>query len=190
MYRKMYNHILKSSSSRTMAEDAVSMDILKQIPLLASKIMTKIFNLMLKERKFPQCLKTARILALKNPEKSKNNPKSFRPISILNPIEKLLEEELKEQISSYFEENNIIPEQHHGRRAGHSTSTAKAIIDKLTADNIEDCEESIVMATDLSQAYDLIDHSTLASFLPDRKFFVEVQGSRSGIKELRGCLLV
>ena len=51
---KMYSHILKASSSRTTAEDAISMDILKQIPYLASLIMTKMFNLMLKERKFPK----------------------------------------------------------------------------------------------------------------------------------------
>merc|ERR1711954_328067 len=158
---KMYSHINKAKASKTTVVDGISMDALKQIPHLASKITTKFFNLMIKERKFPQCLKTVRILALRKPGKCKNDPKSFRPISILNPIEKLLEEELKEQITSYFKENNIIPEQHHGGRAGHSTSTAKAVIDKLTADKIEECDESIVMATDLSQAYGLVDHNIL-----------------------------
>ena len=204
---QMYTHILKSKSSKTTAEDAISMDVLRQIPLLTSKIMTKIFNLMIKEKIFPRSLKTARILALMKAGKCKNDPKLFRPISILNPLEKLLEEELKEQITSFFEENNIIPEQHHGGRAGHSTSTTKAVIDKLTADKIKDCEESIVMARDLSQAYDLVDHSTLvhklrfhgvgnrscellSSFLADRTFFVEVQGSRLSLKELQGCSVI
>ena len=60
----MYSHILKANASKTTAEDGIVMDILKQIPHLASRIVTKIFNLMIQEKKFPQCLKTARILAL------------------------------------------------------------------------------------------------------------------------------
>ena len=91
----------------------------------------------------------ARILALKKPGKSKSDPNSFRPISILNPLEKLLEEELKAQITEYFESMEIIPEQHHSGQNGHSTSTAKALIDELTAYKLEECQESILMTTDL-----------------------------------------
>merc|ERR1711954_535447 len=130
----MYEHILKAKASKTTGNDAISMDILKQIPHMMSLILTKMFNMILKERKFPKSLKTARILALRKPGKSQRDPKSFRPISLLNPVEKLIEEEMKNQLNTYFEEQGLIPPQHHGGRSGHSTSTAKAVIDKLAAD--------------------------------------------------------
>merc|ERR1711954_405286 len=119
------------------------MDVLRQIPYLTSLILT-MFNLMVKTKKFLSALKTARIIALKKPGKCQRNPDSFRPISLLNPLEKILKEEMKKQITKYFEENGIIPVEHHGGRRGHSTPTAKAVIDKQCADKLEECAESII----------------------------------------------
>ena len=73
-----------------------SMDTIKQIPHLMSKVLTKIFNLMVQNQKFPECLKTARVLPLRKAGKCRLNGKSYRPISIMNPMEKLLEETKKQ----------------------------------------------------------------------------------------------
>merc|ERR1711954_282261 len=105
-------------------------------------------------------------------------------------MEKLLEQEVKEQLNKHFEGTEIIPDQHHGGRLGNSTMSAKAIRDKMNADNIENHDEVILLTTDLSQAFDLVDNETLLekmkfhrvgkvsretlkSFLQDRKFLVE-----------------
>merc|ERR1711954_99212 len=121
------------------------------------------------------------------------DPNSYRPISILNPLEKLVEEVLRRQLVKYFEDEGLIPDQHHGGRQKHSTLTAKTAIDKAVADKTEKWKESIVMATDLSQAFDVVDHEILAqklkfhgakesacklisSFLKDRTYQVDVQG--------------
>merc|ERR1711954_342934 len=161
----MYSHVIDAPASKTTRDDAISMDILKEIPHLTSMIMTRMFNMMVREKRFPESLKTARILALKKPGKCAKNPDSFRPISLLNPLEKLLEEELKSQLVKYFEDEELIPDQHHGGRTGHSTTTAKAVIDKMSADKLEDHEESIILTTDLSKAYDLVDHDLLVKKL-------------------------
>ena len=114
----MYDLIHKAPASKTTGDDAISMDILKQIPSLTAKITSRMFNMMIKEKRFPRSLKTARIIALRKPGKCKRDPNLYRPISLLNPLEKILEEELKNQITKYFEEENIIPDQHHGGRGG------------------------------------------------------------------------
>ena len=116
---------------------------------------------MIQTQKFPECLKTSRVLPLRKAGKCRLDSKSYRPISIMNPMEKLLEEEIKSQMNSYFEEQKIIPVQHHGGRQGHSTMTAKAVIEKEEADIKESEEEVIILATDLSQAFDLVDHELL-----------------------------
>ena len=187
----MYNIINDASASKTVADDQISMDVIKQIPSLMTVIMTKIFNKMITQRKFPDCLKLARVIPLKKSGKCKLEKDSYRPINILNPLEKLLEEGLKRQLNSYFEDNDIIPDNHHGGRPGHSMLTAKAVIDKLTADSIENNKETAILTTDLTAAYNLVDHRILIkklsfhrvgkgacelmeSFLSDRKIFVEV----------------
>ena len=66
---------------------------------------------------------------------------------------------------------------------------------------------SLILATELSKAYDLIDHKILLkklehhgirknsidiieSFLKDRSYFVEIQGARSKPRKLKECLVV
>ena len=63
---KMYEIISKAPASKTVADDGISMDAIKQIPALMTTVMTKIFNKMIEQSKFPESLKLARVLPLKN----------------------------------------------------------------------------------------------------------------------------
>merc|ERR1711954_349084 len=203
----MYEILARAKPSRTVGNDNISMDFLKQIPASTAQITAHLFNRMLQQQRFPSCLKIARIMALKKKGKCHTNPESFRPISILHPVEKLLEEAFRDQLVSYFEENRLIPESHHGGRVGHSTLSAKICIDKSIAETEEEWECDMVLATGLSKAYDLIDHDILVrklefygcskestnfiqSFLSDRSFFVEIQGFCSSLKSLGNCSVV
>ena len=192
----MYEVLQKAKPTRTEADDGLSMDIIKQIPCLMSTVLTHLINTIIRERVFPDCLKKARIIPLRKANKDKLDTNSYRPISILNPLEKLVEEVLREQLVEYFESNHIIPDQHQGGRNRHSTLTAKMAIDKAVADKAETWDKSIIIATNLSQAYDVVDHDILVeklkfhgvrnescklikSFLINRTFQVDVQGFKS-----------
>ena len=99
----------------------------------------------------------------------------------------------------YLDEKDIIPENHHGGRAAHSTITAKAKIDEIASRFIEENEITATITTDLQVAFDCIDHQILAeklkiigysdkpifimrSFLKNRKQFVELEGFKSATK--------
>ena len=58
---------------------------------------------------------------------------SYRPISNVNLIEKVVEESMKLQINKFFEEEKVIPDAHHGGRKQFSTITAKATLDEAVA---------------------------------------------------------
>ena len=62
---------------------------------------------------------------------------------------------------TYFEDEEIIPDQHHRGRQRHLRLTTKMAIDKAAADKIDNCGQSILFATDLSQAFDLVSHEIL-----------------------------
>ena len=127
---------------------------------------------------------------------------SYWPVSILNPVEKLLEDILKSQIVSHFEKNDIIPDEHHGGRQGHRTATAKMVLEKTMEDKRESHQASLILNNNLSQAYDLINHDILIqklshhgvgkesceilkNFLKDRQFYVDVSNNLSlTIKQL------
>ena len=122
-------------------------------------------------------------------------------------MEKLFEEGLRKQLVEHFETEDLIPEEHHGGREGHSTLTAKTVIDKHLADMVANNEESMNLSTNLSKCYDLIDHKLLTeklkihnindesielieSFLSERTFQVEIQGFKSGKKKLDNCSVI
>ena len=49
----MYNIISKAKPSRTVGDDTVSMDLIKQIPSLAAKVTSYLFNTMIKKENSP-----------------------------------------------------------------------------------------------------------------------------------------
>ena len=67
----MYTTINKATPSKTTPDDAILMDVIEQIPLILSEVMTVMFNKMIKTKKFPNSLKTARVLLLPKKKKCK-----------------------------------------------------------------------------------------------------------------------
>ena len=66
----MYEILWKAKPTRKEADDAISMDILKQIPCLMSVILTHLINTIIKTQIFPQSLKKARIIPLRKANKA------------------------------------------------------------------------------------------------------------------------
>ena len=61
--------------------------------------------------------------------KDRNILSSYRPITNLNIIEKIIESILKKQIYEFVERNDIIHENMHGSRKRHRIITAKIELD-------------------------------------------------------------
>ena len=87
--------------------------------------------------------------------------KSYRPISNLSVISKLLERLIAKQLVSYLKDNNLLPDLQSAYKPHHSTETAvlKVMTDILLALD----SGNLVMLTllDLSAAFDGVDHHTL-----------------------------
>ena len=71
--------------------DLISSEILKNLPKKALNFLQKLFNTSLKLNYFPSIWKVAEIIMIPKPGKSMNDVKSYRPISLLPIISKLLE---------------------------------------------------------------------------------------------------
>ena len=140
-------------------------------------------------------------------KKLKTEKLSYRPIANLCVYDKIIQELLKRQLSSYFEGNNLILKNHHGGRKGHSTVTARAVIDVECAKIVDQNKLGFVFSTDLSVAFDTVDvkilmkkmeyygveKSTLEileSFLSERQQYTELEHRQSDMIDSLACSVV
>ena len=90
-----------------------------------------------------------------------NDPNNYRPISILPVITKCIEYFVNEQLTRYFEENNLLTKHQYGFRKNHSTTYL--MLDLF--DNIYDSKSSsnlpAIIFLDIKKAFDTVDHEIL-----------------------------
>ena len=189
---QVYKVINESKKTNSTGHDRLSMRTINEMPQVMAIFITHLFNTIIDSRKFPESLKITKIFPLKKQGKDSLETSSYRPIANLSVVEKIVEELMKRQIDDFFEEAGTIPKEHHGGRKHHSTATAKTIIDYNAGKAIEEKKTACMITTDLTAAYDTVDHGILIqklqhhgfsdqaaeilkSFLGDRQYFVEVE---------------
>lgn len=126
------HRVLKSLKNKTSAGiDSIPNVILKKIPPCFIRDYTIIFNNIINNSYFPTRWKTGKILPIAKKDKDPSESDSCRPISLLPNISKVLEALLNSTITSFVENNGIIPDFQYGFRHNHSTVNA---VHKLTTD--------------------------------------------------------
>ena len=92
---------------------------------------------------------------------SLSDPSSFRPISIIPAIAKIVEKVVQLQLYHYFSANHLLAETQHGFRPGHSTETALINVTDRILTATDSGKISLLCLLDLSKCFDVIDHSKL-----------------------------
>ena len=160
-------------------------------------ILTFLFNFCLLRGTYPDCLKIARVVPIYK-SGSTLNVGNYRPISNLDPINKIFELIVYNRLNQFITANNILSVHQYGFRLKSSTSLA---IFNLLSDFILTINKkyyTIALFIDLRKAFDLVDRKILIdklsnygirgivkqlinSYLTNRKQFVNVGDYRSDI---------
>ena len=196
--KEVENIIKRMKKSNTSGFDGISTRFLKLIPEISAAFLANAINTSIASSTFPEILKISRILPLSKPEKDLNEMSSYRPISNLHTFDKIIEEHIKHHLMMYLERNKIILNNHHGGLKGLSTLTAKNTVDYTIGKGIDNGKTTVILSTDLSAAYDTVDHEILVrklfyygirgseldfviSYLSNRSHYIELDGQRSNV---------
>ena len=131
------------------------------VDLLAA-FLCQLFNWSLEHGVVPSSMKAAYITPIvKKANMDPTDPKSFRPISNLSVVSKLLERLVCQQLVTYLKTNSLLPDLQSAFRTHHSTETAvlKVMSDILLA--LDSGNLALLTLLDLSAAFDSVDHATL-----------------------------
>ena len=155
------NKALKNAPNKKSAgPDGVSILHLKHLGKNAINLLAKLFTKVINTNTIPQIWKTAKIIPILKPNKDKRIGKSYRPISLLSNIAKLLERIILKRILPHIPNVSY----QHGYKKKHSTTTALQKITYLISKGFnkkQPPDRSITVAVDMSRAFDVVDHTKL-----------------------------
>src|SRR6476469_2024715 len=158
--RQTTQAIKDTKNNNSTGPDNVNIRHLKHLGPLAINHLTEIFNLSLNQNIIAQIWKLAKIIPIPKPNKDPGLGTSYRPITLLSPIAKIIEKIILLYITANIPNN---PHQ-HGFKTNHSTSTAlHQLTNQITQgfNKPQAPDRTIVVSLDLSKAFDTVDIHSL-----------------------------
>jgi hypothetical protein len=156
--REIYEGILKLDSNKGPGTDELDVKSLKQISDIIAPHLENLFNRSIEQGVYPNIFKVAKCVPIyKGAPLDPSLPVNYRPISILNGINKVFERLLHDQISQYIESHDLLPNFQYGYRKSHNTSQAILDFTDSITKALKEKLVSIAVFMDLSKAFDTVD---------------------------------
>ena len=148
--------------SRSFGQDGIDVDFLKVILPGILNPLTYLINTSLRQGEWPNKWKIARVFPLlKDSSLNKMLPESYRPVSLLSTVSKVVERVAQVQLLEFFESTGQLNAAGHAYRKSLSTTTTIATIVDEMYQASEDKLISQLMTVDQSAAFDCISHQIL-----------------------------
>lgn len=176
--------------------DKIQIKALRHLPKKAIVQLFYIYQTCLKLAYFPTTWKKAIIIPILKKHKNPNLASSYRPISLLSALGKILERIIIKEVQyTLFENDTIIPEQ-FGFRQAHTTTMQIARLANKISLNYNIKHTTSIAYLDLEKAFDVVWHQALIyklisnnfpnaithiiiSYLKDRTFKVKIDDKHS-----------
>ena len=154
--------MVRALPDKQCSSDPLPTRLLKTNVDLLAPFLGRLFCWSLEHGIVPSRMKSAYITPiLKKTDMDPADTKSYRPISNLSVLSKLLERLVSKQLVTYLKDNSLLPDRQSAYRAHHSTETAvlRVLADILLA--LDTGNLAVLTLLDLSAAFDSVDKDTL-----------------------------
>lgn len=181
--------------------DQITAKMIKELPRKGIILLTYIYNAILRTGYWPKCLKVAQIIMIHKQGKEPTEVTSYRPISLLPIMSKLLERLLLKRINYDLPPESWIPDHQFGFRQKHTTIQQIHRITQTINKALENKQYCSGVFLDISQAFDKVWHSgllykikhtlpaayyeLLKSYLRDRTFQTKINEEKSDLHTIR-----
>ena len=157
----VYNLLKNISSTSSMGCDDLPAVLLKKVAQHIALNLTRIFNCSFTSNTFPSSWKLANVSSIWKEKGSKTDPCSYRPISVLPIIGRILEKICASQLYDYCITNKVIPNEQYGFRPKSSCETALMSATDTWMKQIDQGNIVGALLIDLSKAFDTVPHQKL-----------------------------
>ncbi|KAG5685032.1 hypothetical protein PVAND_014235 [Polypedilum vanderplanki] len=152
--------IEKLSSNKSMGNDGIPARVWKEIDNVQINIITTLINKIFDDCKYPESLKIARVKPLfKGGDATTVN--SYRPISILPVINKVVERLIYNQMVDHMKKYNLFNDLQYAYVEGKGTSDAVNKVLSIVSSARDNNKLVLVLSIDIKKAFDSINHELL-----------------------------
>ena len=199
--KEIREEIHRLNTKKTPGVDLITATLLKELPKKGILKLMYIFNSILRNGYWPKPLKIAQIIMIPKPGKNHTDVTSYRPISLLPIISKLLEKLILNRINHDANPNDWIPNHQFGFRQAHSTVQQCHRIANIINQAMENKQYCTAAFLDVSQAFDKVWHpgllykirrilpakyfAILQSYLTDREFEIKINAEVSNRRNIQ-----
>ncbi|KAG5666508.1 hypothetical protein PVAND_014532 [Polypedilum vanderplanki] len=183
-------------NNKAPGKDDIKNSLIKNLPNIGYELLLSIFIACLRLGYFPMSWKHVKVFPIGKPNKDPTLPSSYRPISLLSTIRKLLERLILTRVNNHCEINKILPDTQHGFRSDFSTIHQLKRVIEHAKQGLNNKESTGLVLLDVEKAFDRVWHDGLIykmirlkfntniikiinSFLRDRSFQVAINNEWS-----------
>ena len=138
--------------------DLITGEVIKELPPSALMFLTSIFNGVMRLSYFPKQWKVAEVQVVPKPGKPLEDISSYRPISLLPILSKLMEKLFLSKLQPLLTTNDLVPNHQFGFRAKHSTIEQVHRVYNILRNALENKQYCTAAFLDVTQAFDKVWH--------------------------------
>ncbi|GBL88246.1 Putative protein in type-1 retrotransposable element R1DM [Araneus ventricosus] len=167
--REMRKVIRELNKTKAPGYDGLYNIILQQIHSASPKLLLKMFNKCLSLGLFPTFFKTGVILLFYKEGKDQNDPKSYRPNSLLPPVGKLLEKLMTQRLTYFLKKTRQVSPKQFGFKEGvsidHALDSLLTTIDRHKRNKMH----VAIVSFDIKGAFDNLKYSSIVEKLSNKQ---------------------
>jgi len=165
--------ILNRSAAKQCQLDPAPSWLIKRAGSILAPVIANICNASFRQKMMPTSCKHAIVRPLlKKPTLDPDDLNSYRPISNLSFLSKIVEKVVDARLSGHASSNNLLPAFQSAYRPYHSTETAMTCVFDGMIKVLDQGHVGALMLLDLSAAFDTVDPPILRDVL-ERRFGVQ-----------------
>lgn len=151
-----FDAALASCHESAPGPDTIHFIMLKHLSILARQKLLEMFNRLWRDHEFPETWREATMIPILKPGKKKDDPDSYRPISLTNCMCKLMEKMVNYRLMWHLESTKFIDPGQFAFRKMRSTADVHVTIENEATRAFKEKQHLVVVSLDMQKAYDRI----------------------------------
>jgi ribonuclease HI len=148
--------IKKLKNKKAPGKDSITNEMIKNLGPTARSRLLLIFNQSWSSGKIPDNWREAIIIPIRKKEKEKTSKSSYRPISLLSCVGKVMERMVNTRLMKYLEQNQLIDNSQSAFRKNHSTEDHLVYLAQEVENAFQERKKVLSVFVDLAKAFDKI----------------------------------